>query len=100
MPTISLEQPLVIVGAGPIGLAAAAHAQSRGLPTVVLEAGFQVLPVYVRYTDLNPVMKTFGPPAILLVWNYVMANVLVFGAELNWWVGLRREPSEEGVGLG
>ncbi|MFA6574228.1 MAG: NAD(P)-binding domain-containing protein [Nocardioides sp.] len=31
--------PLVIVGAGPIGLAAAAHAQSRGLPTVVLEAG-------------------------------------------------------------
>jgi glycine/D-amino acid oxidase-like deaminating enzyme len=39
MPTISPEQPLVIVGAGPIGLAAAAHAQSRGLPTVVLEAG-------------------------------------------------------------
>ncbi len=70
------------------------------LATVVLEAGFQVLPVYVRYTDLNPVLKTFGPPAILLVWNYVMANVLVFGAELNWWVGLRREPSEEGAGLG
>jgi YihY family inner membrane protein len=70
------------------------------LATVVLEAGFQVLPVYVRYTDLNPVLKTFGPPAILLVWNYVMANVLVFGAELNWWVGMRREPSEEGAGLG
>jgi thioredoxin reductase len=33
------DRPLVIVGAGPIGLAAAAHAQSRGLPTVVLEAG-------------------------------------------------------------
>ena len=30
------------------------------LATVVLEAGFQVLPVYVRYTDLNPVLKTFG----------------------------------------
>ncbi|GAA4732779.1 NAD(P)-binding domain-containing protein [Nocardioides endophyticus] len=42
-PTASLTptagRPLVIVGAGPIGLAAAAHAQSRGLPTVVLEAG-------------------------------------------------------------
>ena len=37
--TPSFERPLVIVGAGPIGLAAAAHAQSRGLPTVVLEAG-------------------------------------------------------------
>lgn len=33
------NHPLVIVGAGPIGLAAAAQAHSRGLPTVVLEAG-------------------------------------------------------------
>ncbi|WP_193610807.1 NAD(P)-binding domain-containing protein [Nocardioides lijunqiniae] len=31
--------PLVIVGAGPIGLTAAAHARSRGLRTLVLEAG-------------------------------------------------------------
>ena len=34
-----MPHPVVIIGAGPIGLAAAAHAQSRGLPTVVLEAG-------------------------------------------------------------
>lgn len=33
------ELPLVVIGAGPIGLAAAAHAQARGLPTVVYEAG-------------------------------------------------------------
>jgi 2-polyprenyl-6-methoxyphenol hydroxylase-like FAD-dependent oxidoreductase len=33
------QHPVVVIGAGPIGLAAAAHAQSRGLPTVVLEAG-------------------------------------------------------------
>ena len=31
--------PLIVIGAGPAGLAAAAHAQQRGLPTVVLEAG-------------------------------------------------------------
>jgi hypothetical protein len=31
--------PVVIIGAGPIGLAAAAHAQDRGLPAIVLEAG-------------------------------------------------------------
>lgn len=37
--TPTRELPLVIVGAGPIGLAAAAHARSRGLPTLVLEAG-------------------------------------------------------------
>lgn len=39
MPTITTDHPLVVVGAGPIGLAAAAHAQGRGLPTVVVEAG-------------------------------------------------------------
>lgn len=37
--TPTRDLPLVVVGAGPIGLAAAAHARSRGLPTVVLEAG-------------------------------------------------------------
>jgi thioredoxin reductase len=33
------DHPLVVVGAGPAGLAAAAQAHSRGIPTVVLEAG-------------------------------------------------------------
>lgn len=31
--------PLVVIGAGPAGLAAAAHAQQRGMEVVVLEAG-------------------------------------------------------------
>jgi 2-polyprenyl-6-methoxyphenol hydroxylase-like FAD-dependent oxidoreductase len=34
-----MSNPVVIVGAGPVGLAAAAQAESRGLSTVVLEAG-------------------------------------------------------------
>jgi membrane protein len=63
--------------------------------TVLLQASFQVLPVFLRYTELNPVMKTFGSPVILLVWLYVMSNVLVFGAELNWWRKHSREPTEE-----
>ena len=58
--------------------------------TVALEATFQALPIYVRYTKLNPALHTFGGTAILLVWLYVMANVIVFGAELNWWTGRRR----------
>jgi thioredoxin reductase len=33
------ELPVVVIGAGPVGLAAAAHLTERGLPTLVLEAG-------------------------------------------------------------
>jgi membrane protein len=60
------------------------------LSSVLLEATFQVLPFYQRYADLNPGLRAFGAPAILLVWLYVMANVIVFGAELNWWRAQRR----------
>ncbi|CAM04245.1 pyridine nucleotide-disulfide oxidoreductase [Saccharopolyspora erythraea NRRL 2338] len=35
------EMPIVIVGAGPVGLAAAAHVAERGLDPLVLEAGSQ-----------------------------------------------------------
>ncbi len=33
------QLPVVVIGAGPVGLAAAAHLKERGLPVVVLEAG-------------------------------------------------------------
>jgi membrane protein len=59
--------------------------------SIQLEATFQVLPFYQRYADLNPGLRAFGAPAILLVWLYVMANVIVFGAEINWWRSRRRE---------
>jgi membrane protein len=61
------------------------------LAAVFLEATFQVLPFYQRYADLNPALRAFGAPAILLVWLYVMSNVIVFGAELNWWRARRKE---------
>jgi YihY family inner membrane protein len=61
------------------------------LATIFLEATFQVLPIYQRYADLNPALRAFGAPAILLVWLYVMANVIVFGAELNWWRSRRAD---------
>ena len=37
--TATTSHPVVIIGAGPIGLAAAAHLSERGLPFVVLESG-------------------------------------------------------------
>jgi membrane protein len=52
--------------------------------TVALEASFQVLPVYVRMSKHVPAAQAFGGPALLLVWLYLMANVIVFGAEFNW----------------
>ena len=70
------------------------------LATIVLEATFQVLPVYLHVSQSSPGLQAFGGPAILLVWLYLMANVIVFGAECNWWLARRRETApEEAPGL-
>jgi membrane protein len=61
---------------------------------IVLEASFQVVPVFVRFADVNVTLRVLGGPAILLLWLYVMANVIVFGAELNWWFAERRARRE------
>jgi membrane protein len=66
--------------------------------TIGLEASFQVLPIYERFAGVNPALRAFGGPVILLVWLYVMANLVVFGAEINWWRAQRRtaaRPSAE-----
>jgi membrane protein len=69
---------------------------------IALEASFQVLPLYVRFSSNVVALKAFGGPALLLVWLYVMANVIVFGAEVNWRHAERRRPpspAEEAAGL-
>ncbi len=55
------------------------------LGAFVLDASFQGLPIFVRLADVNVTLRTLGGPAILLLWLYVMANVIVFGGEVNWW---------------
>jgi membrane protein len=50
---------------------------------VLLEASFQVLPLYVRLSGISIALRVFGGPVLLLVWLYVMANAIVFGAEVN-----------------
>jgi membrane protein len=69
--------------------------------TVALEASFQILPFYLRLSREFLALQALGTTALLLVWLYVMANVIVFGAEVNWWLGQRRaEPElEEAPGL-
>ena len=52
MDTVLDRLPVVVIGAGPVGLAAAAHLHERGLPFLVLEAGD-------------------GPAAAVLRWGHV-----------------------------
>jgi membrane protein len=56
---------------------------------VIMEATFQVLPVFVRVSKHNPVLQALSGSAVLLVWLYVMANVIVLGAEVNFHLGPR-----------
>jgi membrane protein len=70
--------------------------------TVALETSFQVLPIYLRVSKDVIALQALGGPALLLVWLYVMANVIVFGAEVNWWRWTKkhRDPDdEEAAGL-
>ncbi len=67
------------------------------LAAVLLQVTFQVLPIFVRLSREVVAVQALGATALLLVWIYVMANVIVFGAEINWWHGRRDE--EEIAGL-
>jgi membrane protein len=66
---------------------------------VTLEVTFQALPVYVDISKHNPVLQTLSGPAVLLVWLYVMANVIVLGAEVNWWHAGRARPTDAHPGV-
>lgn len=52
--------PVVIIGAGPVGLAAAAHLRERGLPFVILEAGPAV----------GHAMRAWGHVQMFSPWQY------------------------------
>jgi uncharacterized BrkB/YihY/UPF0761 family membrane protein len=72
------------------------------IATVALEASFQTLPIYLRLSKNVIALQAFGAPALLLVWLYLMANVIVFGAEVNWWLARGRGQAvelEEATGL-
>jgi membrane protein len=67
---------------------------------VLLEASFQVLPIFISQSKNVLALQAFGAPALLLVWLYAMANLIVFGAEVNSCRTARREAAlEEAPGL-
>jgi membrane protein len=72
------------------------------LASILLQVSFQALPLYVALSQREEVLtlRALGAPVILLIWLYVMANAIVFGAEINWWRSrARREERDEIPGL-
>ncbi|HET7171999.1 MAG TPA: YihY/virulence factor BrkB family protein [Gaiellales bacterium] len=61
----------------------------------LFQLSFQALPLYLRFSDQLLALRAFGGLVILLVWLYLMANIIVLGAEINWFHWSRRQPSEE-----
>ncbi|MFT2690226.1 FAD-dependent oxidoreductase [Clavibacter zhangzhiyongii] len=54
--------PVAVIGAGPVGLAAAAHLRERGLPVVVLEAG----------SDAGAAVRTWAHVRMFSPWSAVV----------------------------
>lgn len=51
---------------------------------IVLEVTLQGLPLFVFVSSDVVALKALGTTFLLLIWLYVMANVIVFGAALNY----------------
>jgi len=76
------------------------YARVAAFAAVVLQASFQILPLFVRATSGLVALQAFGGFALLLLWIYLMANVIVLGAEVNWHLARGRERVvEESPGL-
>ena len=54
------ELPVVVIGAGPVGLAAAAHLRERGLTSLVLEAG----------PTVGAAVRRWGHTRLFSPWRY------------------------------
>ena len=68
--------------------------------TALFQVSFQSLPLYLRFSGQLLALRAFGGLVILLVWLYLMANIIVLGAEINWRHWSRRQPPvEELAGL-
>jgi membrane protein len=67
---------------------------------VLLQASFQILPVFVRATEGLVTLQAFGGLVLLLFWLYLMANIIVLGAEVNWWLARRDGPPSDETAAG
>src|SRR6266536_2113933 len=89
MPVPTARLPVAVVGAGPVGLAAAAHLLERGLVPLVLEAGDQPGANIARWRHVRlftPWCLALDPAALRLLattgWTPPDPDALPTGAEL------------------
>jgi membrane protein len=61
--------------------------------TVLFQALFSALSLYLRFSDQLLALRAFGGLVLLLVWLYLLTNILILGAEINWWHWSRRQPA-------
>ncbi|MQA83809.1 MAG: FAD-dependent oxidoreductase [Streptosporangiales bacterium] len=92
-------EPVVVIGAGPVGLAAAAHLAERGLPFVVVEAGAapgESVRQWCHVRLFSPWRYNTDPAAVRLLeaagWTAPEPDGLPTGAEL---VGAYLQPLAE-----
>ncbi len=81
----SSDLPVVVIGAGPVGLAAAAHLRERGLPVRVLEAGPAVGSAITEWGHI----RTFTP------WQFIVDDAAERLLATNGWTrpADRRSPT-------
>jgi thioredoxin reductase len=86
MPAITPAAPVAIIGAGPVGLAAAAHLVERGLPFVLLEAG----------AEPAASVRAWGHVQLFSPWRYSLDKAALRLLEPTGW----QAPDPEGYPTG
>ncbi len=68
--------------------------------TVLFQISFLAVPIYLQRANVLIALRAFGGLVLLLVWLYLMANVIVLGAEINWRHWSRHQPDDTDVPAG
>ncbi|MGX5654596.1 FAD-dependent oxidoreductase [Geodermatophilus nigrescens] len=89
MGAMDSQVPIVVIGAGPVGLAAAAHLLERGLEPLVLEAGDQV----------GAAIREWGHVRLFSPWEYDVDPVAVRLLEAQGWESPDRDALPTGAEL-
>jgi membrane protein len=64
------------------------------LGAAAIQVSFQVVPLFLHFTSDSLAVQMLGSTALLLLWFYVLAAIVVFCHELNWCIS-RRSTAEE-----